>query len=371
MENTEIRRNLDLAFLAYLGVLMVGPNIDARLRKRLERVLGDLSETLGEWKLVWGPCTYRVTRNGIPDNTMFVAESPDRSELVVSIAGTNPLSLYGWLVEDFDVRTLYRWPHGAPPKEAMITEGTLRGLRALQQMVVLDHARGGAPFPGANTSLQVFLRQWVADRRAESPDADLSVTVTGHSLGGALSPVVALWLADTIGEWDPAEKVAVSCWAYAGPTPGNAAFARYITRRMGGRLYRVANSKDVVPHAWNLDDLVELKALYVPGLPRNRTWDRIVGLTVHNTAGTPFQQIARPEQTHILTGAVNDTIDHIVPLTFAKYAAQATYQHTAAYFELLDAEPHEDVQQALNTLNRASVWGILAARVPTLQSLLF
>ncbi|MEL6343536.1 MAG: hypothetical protein AAFV53_10405 [Myxococcota bacterium] len=354
---------LNLAFTAYLGVLMIGPSIDQRLLTRLECVLGDLERTIGRWRVVWGPGIYRVFRNGIPDNTMYIAENSDRAELTISIAGTNPLSLYSWLAQDFSVQRLYRWPHGQPPPGAQITEGTLRGMRALQQMVPRQERRDGSPFPGGNQTMHEFLRGWVIAQRATS-QGPLRITVTGHSLGGALSPVIALWLEDTRAVWDPGHAAEVQCRAFAGPTPGNREFARVITERMGTNLFRIANDKDVVPRAWNIDALAEIKALYAPSLPRSTTWDRIVGLTIYNAVGTDFQQIALPAQTTILPGVIDPGIKHLFPLNFARYVAQATYQHTAAYFDLLECAMHDDIEAAIGWVNRVAQQMIMMGQMP-------
>jgi hypothetical protein len=59
----------------------------------------------GAWELVWGPCVYQVTGlSYIADHTMFVVRSAARpTQLVASICGTHPLSLFNWFRGDFDV----------------------------------------------------------------------------------------------------------------------------------------------------------------------------------------------------------------------------------------------------------------------------
>src|SRR6185436_18058382 len=78
------------------------------------------------------------------------------------------------------------------------------------------------------------------------------VNVTGHSKGGALSVAAALWLAETMA---PSRNVEIRCFAFAGPTPGNAAFAERYNARLAGRTRRIINPLDVIPHAFATTDL--------------------------------------------------------------------------------------------------------------------
>jgi hypothetical protein len=93
---------------------------------------------------------------------------------------------------------------------------------------------------------------------AVAPNARLAVT--GHSKGGALAPAAALWLAEN---WSPARSTAeISCFSFAGPTPGNADFARRYNARLGASTRRIVNVMDVVPHAWVPDQLIGMQKFY-------------------------------------------------------------------------------------------------------------
>ena len=103
---------------------------------------------------------------------------------------------------------------------------------------------------------------------AEASEAALEVTVTGHSKGGALAPAVALWLTEALASKDPAEcwdegrRAQVVSYAFAGPTPGNAAFAARINQKIGARHHHLRNMNDLVTHVWQPDELQQLPALY-------------------------------------------------------------------------------------------------------------
>jgi len=49
---------------------------------------------------------------------------------------------------------------------------------------------------------------------------------------------------------------------FAGPTPGNSAFAKRMMREFEGTHRRVVNTNDVVTHAWQVKRLQEVPALF-------------------------------------------------------------------------------------------------------------
>src|SRR5262249_55613352 len=102
--------------------------------------------------------------------------------------------------------------------------------------------------------------------QADAAKAPLDVTVAGHSKGGALAPTVALWLREALEFpdecWDKTKQARVSCYAFAGPTPGNGAFADRLDAKIGSGSHYTVNANDVVPHAFQVNDLKALPALY-------------------------------------------------------------------------------------------------------------
>jgi hypothetical protein len=177
------------------------------------------------------------------------------------------------------------------------------------------------------TSLQQFLAGVVAHTAAP-----VDVYVTGHSKGGALCTTLALWLADTQGrtqprgaQWDPERKATVHAYAFAGPTPGNGAFARRVDAILKDRCHRIANHLDVVPHAWATDDLKKIPDLYdVPAAERaalaglSTALIRVVGHLRYQHAGRDTTEL--PGQ----------------PLAGKPLVAQVVHQHLDGYFEQMD-----------------------------------
>src|SRR5262249_6813246 len=149
----------------------------------------------------------QAPRSSVADNVMYVAKNTATPpQYVVAIAGTNYNSVWDVLIEDFLVSVQTPWIYGNPAASSApsISAGTFIGLSILQVLTP------GAPMPGANQTLTTFL---------SGPSGQpIDVITTGHSLGGALSPVLALFLADTRALWDPAGRATIACEPTAGPT---------------------------------------------------------------------------------------------------------------------------------------------------------
>jgi hypothetical protein len=350
------QRNLILAFLPYLGAPLTGSEVSQRAGKMVKTALRALEGPLGPWELAWGPGVLQVVPGAVPANTMFVARHLETGELFVSIAGTNPFSAYAWLAEDFDVDETRPWAYGEAHGRVATSKATLTGLRALQGMVPPPG------LPGENLTLAEFMQEQMGEG-----SGPVEVTISGHSLGGALSPTLGLWLLDTQQEWDPGARASISVYAYAGPSPGTNDFADYINGRLGDGLKRIFNPLDIVTHAWNVSDLAEVKALYTPDIARDVLWDKAVDFLIATTNGIHYEQI--DPDAIALDGTVKEELLLRWVPTMVNLVGQVLYQHTLAYFELMGlAYPekpsalgrhlaHQSDDIAREILNRAGVWG--------------
>lgn len=213
----------------------------------------------GGWELAWGPKVYKddPNSNNPPVNAWFVASSASQGLSVLSIAGTAPTSIMGWL-QDFNVVPVIDWQNwvstwsssggvtsvpspAAPPNSttAYIASGTAHGTAN----ILTNKSTKASP----NTYVYQYLQQL---------PAEYTVYVTGHSMGGALSPVVALGLvqADLVGGHN------VIVLPSAGASPGNMNFTKLWTSQFvesGSGIGTINadfyNEQDVVPHAWCID----------------------------------------------------------------------------------------------------------------------
>ena len=251
------REMLALAFIAYTGERITGP--DQEVSQQLAPCF--VAELAGqplveEWELVWGPVVYRFEHTHFNDNLLYaVRRRGDPATLAVSTRGTNSRAVFDWLVEDLEVFELRDWPFGDPADlDPKIARGTLKGLEILQGLVPPEGV------PGAGQGIAAFL----AGQVAVNAPATTTIHVTGHSLGGALSPVLALWLVDTAGDWDPEGHATLRVAPFAGPTQGDADFATYYDRRLGSTTTRFHDAIDVATLVWATADMREIPDLYLP-----------------------------------------------------------------------------------------------------------
>lgn len=225
----------------------------------------------GDWRPVWGPSVYAVDTGDLSraTNTMFVAHSQSQAMYVVAIAGTNFDSLSDWEKEDGNVwpRQMAAYPiavpYENPDNDLPLASDTpyVSGASAEGVSRLLTKLHD----PGSKQNVQEFL-----DTVANAAE---SVVFTGHSLGGALSPTLAMQLYGPQGTAKNAWKT-VLVQPSAGASPGNAAFAdKYKTAfklvptglpaPFDNWNVNYANRRDVVPHAWN-----RLEHVYMPpGFP--------------------------------------------------------------------------------------------------------
>ncbi len=215
--------------------------------KKVQQCLGS------DWQLVWGPvvfCNNPHAAEVVADNTMMLLYSPSQNLFVVAIAGTNIYSMYGWFEEDLKVNKTVSWKevvgnHNPLHDWGAIAEGTSIGLMQLLKMT-----------DSSNKTMIQALQDYLSKAGASA-----EVAVSGHSLGGALTPVMAMYLKDTMKNWNPKNVVTtVSAYPTAGPTAGNDAFAKHAEKNLVYASYY--NDIDVVPKGWQRDTLAQVPTIY-------------------------------------------------------------------------------------------------------------
>lgn len=222
MTDPHVISYLRLCQLAYLHPKAIRPKV-AKL---------PLLNPGGSWECVWGPAQP-------PDqsNLAYVAvyyESPGVPAFAaVAIRGTDVLvDAWGVVVqmwEDLDVLDPVPFPWMPVSSGALVAQGTLDGLGVIQQLT--DGGHRLLPF------LAAFL--------AEPENRQAQLVVTGHSLGGCLTTVVAPWLQVSLSHQGIANEIVPV--TFAAPTAGNPAFAAALSFPASLRYF---NSLDIVPLAW-------------------------------------------------------------------------------------------------------------------------
>jgi hypothetical protein len=275
------------------------------------------------WSMPWGPV---VKQSGTAaDNAMIVVAGTDANGnpvTIVAIAGTNPKARLDG-IEDLDVGKV-----GPFKGSAQIDQGTRIGINILEAMIPTTQTQ----------TLQQYLQS------VASPSATL--IFTGHSLGGALAPALALDLfvnkGMQVSDWG-----AVYVTPSAGPTPGNADFVSLFATTFppsGGWNLNVVNSLDCVPRAWN--DLSSIATIYEPNLDPSadilalvQAFENLLGKETQFYAALPawgFFGTYNPNVPPPPPPNNGDPSSLYSPT--AVFAAQALYQHIPAYVEQLTPE---------------------------------
>lgn len=229
---------------------------------------------LGKWSTAWGPAGFEKgaddpLRRHYADNVMYVAVNADRSVYVVCIAGTNGKSIFDISKEDLDVENACAWQTAFPslpnqsvpqPLTPYISQGTANGVNALLGMTD-----------------EWMTRQTLLTFLASVRNTGATLIFSGHSLGGALAPTLALALfnpsSPNRGPLSQSDWQAVYAYPTAGPTPGNGDLATFFSQAFpivlntSDRPYRMWNANiwntlDVIPHAWEITMLGEIPTLY-------------------------------------------------------------------------------------------------------------
>lgn len=293
-----------------------GPDLEARLYAAILAALKKDEPQIGRWSVAWGPVVVQHETDSYAINSMYVAESGDEpGKYVVGIAGTNPSSLFDWLVEDALVSVQIPWVYAllsAP--HAKIALGTGIGLAILQD------AKPGNGRPGAGKTLLKFL-EGIEHKKG------MRLIVSGHSLGGALSPTLTLWLHDVRILWDAFHHVQLSTMPTAGPTAGNSHFARYSDHKLS--ITRFANAIDVVPHAWQASDLAKIPTLYIPDIEPDKLIVDLVAFGERISEGGDYTQLVR-DTGWFPFDVQQSLIDPSRP-AFLNFVVQLAWQHTVAY----------------------------------------
>ena len=223
-------------------------------------VRGALQKYLPSWTAVW------VADAAINGNLAFIAYDGG-TQYVVAIRGSlfswTWSSFDNWFYQDLNVFEMVDWAYGGDGS-AKIAQGASDGLSNLSSLV---DSSGGSPV----SILQFLLAN------ALSPGK--SITVTGHSLGGNLSTVLAPWLVYQI---QSAGKAVPPMWIYtfAAPAAGNESFANAYDALFRGRSWRYMINLDIVPTFPVTISMFGMSAWYSPAPLASQISVTYEGLTV-------------------------------------------------------------------------------------------
>lgn len=326
--------------------------LQEEMQKDLEKLFSNsaMQSKIGLWELEWGPVVIQEgkdVKTKVATNAMFVAKQTAYNghddHYVIAIAGTNAVSMYGWFVEDFKTNELVLWsqaaneeknckPTSSDPAEPHVSQGTCIGLTHLLNMSWQPPKPQGKnkTAPAAQTLLQ-----FLEERFGELPLQRDLLSVTGHSLGGALSAALALRLSESQLKpygaikkaWNPSNSVTLTAMPTAGPTPGNKAFANYYNNTIGFKTTRVWNKMDPVPYGHQPDMIRAIPSMYYPYIVPDAGLYAVVGILLGNSVfgtskypeGGEYTQLMA--QTAPLPGQFNAVFAAVPPGVIIRFSA--------------------------------------------------
>jgi len=326
------KRCLELSFIAMAGFWKTDPQtVSASVQELLASLLPDE-------EVVWGPALHQPwpdfpgDATQLSDALAFMCRNRSSGDLTVVFRGTNPLSAAEWLFQDFMVQGADSWKRVCPgpaPEAALVSRGTAS---ALGLRLALRPAAG---LPGADRNFGEALL-WAAE---ESAALDTALRFTGHSLGGLLAQVAALYLLDSLSPADllkPASRPAFEVLGFAAPTAGNAAFASWLDSRVP-RNTRYANDLDAVTHAWETPAFGNLPVLYEPWIDMDNIARPLFGLGDLLIQGRGYRH----------AGRLVAVPSRVVPVHDGLWLLEAVYQHVFPYLDLLEPLRRESIVAAV------------------------
>lgn len=285
----------------------ISPATDAALaslaylqKPYIQSQLGDLPELSG-WEIEWGPVSF-----GTHDSALLLTKRGSRPPKQASSALVlrSRIPDCDRLFDNLDL-SMSRLPWMQPgflPAEC--STSLVRSARALMDVLGGDHS----------TTLLHRLR-------LDAPQATLRVI--GHSTGGALASLAALWIRYAL---QPLHGLAVWPRSFGAPTSGNAAFAEAF-KRVFPQSTHFASTMDISPLTWSATGLEEIVNLYPADLGPSALQKGLLHVAQKEVMHLGYTQV----RSQVMLNAKLRT-----DLTFQ---AQAKWQHQISqYMELLNVK---------------------------------
>tara|TARA_Y100000782_G_scaffold115520_1_gene159438 strand:- start:3127 stop:4419 length:1293 start_codon:yes stop_codon:yes gene_type:complete len=365
-------------------------NLLTNAQQNIPKAIDAAASDIGSWEVAWGPMIYSKDYNPIDkdkkivvDNLMYVAKGryPGATEdmYVIAISGTNPLSVYGWFTEDFNVNQVVPWSgdifSAQPSPVATCSTSSTDGCISIGTYIGLDVLLNKMPQTGGQEGDSLV--KWLQANAGSITE----LAVAGHSLAGTLTPVLGLWLIENRTSWNTGTQIPVSAYPTAGATPGNNTFATYAVTayaNQGGELAGYYNLNDMVPHGWQKSMLEEVPTLYTSsdmgGIKESSYIDVTAEAAINMSANIDYQRFStdqglpsnfeqwKAKDFDEFVGFLTVNSSQLLKLcpaidltqipNYAKFLLEAGLQHTLAYFQpgVMDMEDfHQKTKDILSS----------------------
>lgn len=280
-------------------------------------------------QVVWGPVELK-DEFGISYSRAFIAKDTVHNEYAVVVRGTNFLSWRSWTRQDFAIDRLVRFntlplladlpPDRQVPDNARVSQGTFNGMADLLKLR-----------DSSGRTLVEYLQQ-------ATPG---TLFVTGHSLGGTLTPPMFAYLTEVLPGWAGQHT---GLYSFAGLTPGDTAFNSYLNAKIDPALqWRFHNTLDIAPLLWG--SYTELKNIYAA---HNLCWGWLEG----DWLTSMFNQskdlgYAQPQEGYALPGIFRYGF---LDMDGGDWTNQALHQHHGTTYQKLvfAAFPGDTVRTAIH-----------------------
>ena len=201
----------------------------------------------GQWQCIWGPVQDSDEANLALVAGYFPGPNAGPQTICVTLRGTDfditdIWGMFGQIWEDLDASDPQPMPW-ALDDPARIASGTLDGLAIIQGLTANGQTLG----------------QFLTAFFSQPANANVTILVTGHSLGGCLATIVATWIRVLL----PNFRGAIQPITFAAPTAGNKEFATYYDELFPAAR-RFQNSRDVIPLAYY--DLGAIDSIYADNM---------------------------------------------------------------------------------------------------------
>lgn len=281
------------------------------------------------WSIVWGPAVWQSFGSQVADQTLVVCYNQSQNLYQVAIAATNPKSKFDIYIEDLAVEPVLMRGLPADPK-LKISDGNYIALHALTTMVPPVGQAGEG-----QTLVQCL--QGITD------PGGAKLVVSGHSLGGGLTPLLAYTLyADKVlgAGWGP-----IATYPTAAPTVGDQAFATAFASAFPAVNEGTANwslwnkvlynGRDIVPHAWSTTATPQLNDITAGSSGQMFNTSGAIAVLVE---GLRLKALSMVDYDSPYITVPNDALfvgaQQTVPIdSLSSLESELLYQHIAAYID--------------------------------------